>query len=98
MAEKTFTEKIIDVLINGNLPHEQGDKANETGLILVLKNSTPVCASYGSSKDITLALLNTMEQNTSIKHVLLLAVGAYVIHHHSDPFVTEFRNQVLGKR
>ncbi|MBD5379569.1 MAG: hypothetical protein HDR74_06745 [Bacteroides sp.] len=98
MAEKTFTEKIIDVLINGNLPHEQGDKANETGLILVLtKNSTPVCASYGSSKDITLALLNTMEQNTSIKQVMLLAVGAYVRLHHSDPFVAEFRDQVFRK-
>lgn len=90
--QQTFTKKIIDVLINGAMPSEKGPEATETGLIIVMANgSTPVCASYGSSQDIIMALLSVIDQNEPIRAVIMTVAAVYAKAHPDDPCVSELK-------
>ena len=92
MTQKTFTEKVIDVLVNGDMPTAKGAKATETGLIIVTSKMTaPVCASYGSSLNMIATLLDIMEQSESIRSVLTAVVFAYAKSHPDDPCVVEIK-------
>ena len=96
MAEKTFTDKLIELLINGDLPNAQGDKATETGLIIACaKGKTPVCASYGSSKEIVFALVSTLKQNQSIREALVLAITGYAKIEPLDPIVLFMKTELM---
>ena len=92
MGNKTFTEKVVDLLLNGDMPSTKGQSATESGLIIVTsKMTTPVCASYGSSLDMAVTISHILELNTPIRAVLVAAVGAYAKSHPDDPYIADFK-------
>ncbi len=88
MPQNTFTEKLVSLLISGDMPKQSGPDANESGLIILTsKNATPVVASYGSSRDAALAITHVIDTCESIRAVLVAAVFAYASAHPEDPMV-----------
>ena len=76
--QKTFTDKIISVLLGGDMPSAKGKDAKETGLIIVMKEgTTPVCASYGSSRDIICSLFAILQQNEPIREAITTAFALF---------------------
>lgn len=93
MQNQTFTEKIVYLLLNGDMPSEKGASAKESGLIILAQESgTPVCASYGSSLEMGKILCSIMEQSHSIRAVLASAVVAYAVGHPEDPCVAGLKD------
>ena len=92
MTQKTFTEKLIDVLINGDMPSAKGAAATESGLIILTSKMTaPVCASYGSSKDMILALSSAIEQSEPLRAVIVSTVGLYAKQYPNDAYISEIK-------
>ena len=78
MESKTFTEKLVALLINGGIPSAQGSKAKESGLIIALSDNTaPVCATYGSAVKTSMAIAAIISQSESIRAALVAAVAIY---------------------
>lgn len=93
MEQKTFTEKIVSLLLNGDMPSEKGASAKESGLIILAQGSgTPVCASYGSSLKMTAVITSIMEQNLPLRVVLTAAVVAYAVDHSDDPCIAGIKD------
>lgn len=93
MEQKTFTEKIVSLLLNGDMPSEKGALAKESGLIILTSDhGVPVCASYGSSLEMGKILCSIMEQSRSIRAVLASAVVAYAVGHPEDPCVAGLKD------
>ena len=93
MEQKTFTEKLVALLINGNMPSAKGEAAKESGLIIALSDgSTPVCASYGSALDMTMAVASILEQSEPIRAVLTASVVAYATSHPNDQLIAGIKD------
>ena len=93
MEQKTFTEKIVSLLLNGDMPSEKGSSAKESGLIILAPEpGTPVCASYGSALKMTSVITSTMEQNLPVRAVLIAAVVSYAVAHPDDPCITDIKD------
>lgn len=92
MTQKTFTEKLIDLVITGDMPEAKGDAATESGLIIATSKMTaPICASYGSAVELVKTIAAVIEQNEPIRYVLLAGVYAYVAAHPDDPAVVDLK-------
>lgn len=93
MGNKTFTEKLIELLISGGMPSAKGKEAMESGLIIAIsKTSTPVCASYGSGVEIGEAICDIIQQNQPIRAVLAAAVFTYAVTHPDDPAIAGLKD------
>lgn len=93
MEQKTFTEKIVSLLRNGDMPLEKGASAKESGLIILAPESgAPVCASYGSALKMTDLIISIMEQDLPIRVVLTAAVVGYAVSHPDDPCIADIKN------
>ena len=91
MGTKTFTEKLIDLLVTGDMPKAKGKAATETGLVIALSGMTsPVCASYGSSKEMSLAIYNIIKLSDSIRKVMAVPILAYYLEHQEDYIIKQF--------
>ena len=90
-----FTQKLINLLVSGDMPKAKGKEAKESGLIIALSDTTsPVCASYGSSLDMAVIIEQIMEQNEPIRLVLTTAVGYYAKVHPNDPCITAVKEAI----
>ena len=90
-----FTQKLINLLVSGDMPKAKGKEAKESGLIIALSDTTtPVCASYGSSVDMAVVIERIMEQNEPIRLVLATAVGYFAKVHPNDPCITEMKEAI----
>ncbi len=90
MKTTTFTEKLVDLLINGGMPSAKGKDATESGLVFAQSdNKTPVCAAYGSAEVMARLIANALERDRAIRCVLYAAVAADALEHPEDPDVVE---------
>ena len=82
MEQKTFTEKLVSVLVSGGMPTPGSQNSKESGLVVALAdNATPVIACYGNPKPLAVALAKVMEQHDGLRWLLGGAVGAFMVQH-----------------
>ncbi len=92
MSQKTFTQKLIDLMVSGDMPKAKGSEAAESGLIIAIsKDTAPVCGSYGSSIDMTCVVTSILEQSEPVRMVLSTALAIYAAKHPDDPRLTPLK-------